>query len=153
MTEWQITKSFSKIYNVSSKSASIRNLSHKIRNILDQEQKVRSKGKETKFRRNNDKSEEIGRKYRIMKVLQSEATKLLGSKNASLLSRTENSQLCQSLTAEFSKPDCLPSECDSSESYRSIDGCCNNLESPTQGIIIIQFLTKQNKFSFIRHGK
>ena len=145
MTEWQIKKSFGKINNESSKSASIRNMSDKIRNILDQEQKVSSKGKETKFRRNNDKSEEIGRKYRIMKVLQSEATKLLGSRNASLLSRTENSQLCQSLTAEFSKPDCLPSECDSSESYRSIDGCCNNLESPTQGIMQVYCLPNKQK--------
>ena len=79
-----------------------------------------------------------------MKVLQSEGTKLFGSKNASLLLRTENSQLCQNLTEEFSKPDCAPSKCRSSKIYRSIDGCCNNLESPTQGIIMQLNQTKNS---------
>ena len=122
-------------------------MSEKIKKVLIHEEKVSSKGKETQFRRNNEKSEEIGRKYRIMKVLQSEGTKLLGNKNASLVSRTQNRELCQNLTAEFSKPDCLPSNCRSSDAYRSIDGCCNNLLNPSQGIVMQQ--TNQYVYAFV----
>ena len=133
MTQWQIQNSIDRMNNTSSKATYIRSMSDKIRRVLDHEEKVSSKGEETQFRRNDEKSMEIGRKYRIMKGLQSEGTKLLGNKNESLESRTENSILCQNLTAEITKPDCLPSNCKSSDPYRSIDGCCNNLESPTQG--------------------
>ena len=133
MTDWQLKKSVDKINTKISKAASVGSMLDKIRIVLDHEQKVSSKGKETQFRRNDDKSEEIGRKYRIMKMLQSEETKLFGSKNASLVSRTQKSDLCQNLTAEFAAPMCLQSNCKSSDPYRSIDGCCNNLESPTQG--------------------
>ena len=135
ITDWQIEKSIVKINTSISKAASVRNMSEKIKKVLIHEEKVSSKGKETQFRRNNEKSEEIGRKYRIMKVLQSETKKLFRTKNESLLSRTQDSERCQTLTAEFSKPDCLPSNCDSSDPYRSIDGCCNNLENPTKGIL------------------
>ena len=124
MTEWQIKKNVDKInFN-----------NNIIRKVLNHEQKVCSKGKETLFRRNDDKSEEVGRKYRIMTVLQAEETKLLENKNASLLTRTQTNELCQNLTAGFAMPMCLPSNCKSSDLYRSIDGCCNNLEFPTQGI-------------------
>ena len=136
MTQWQVQKSVDKMSNNSSKATYVRSMSDKIRSILDHEEKVSSKGEETKFRRNDQKSAEIGRKYRIMKALQSEETKLFRKQNVSLVSRTQNSKLCQNLTAEFSKPDCSPSNCRSSDPYRSTDGCCNNLESPTQGIII-----------------
>ena len=135
MTEWHIEKSIDKINTSISKAASVRSMSEKIKKVLIHEEKVSSKGKETQFRRNTEKSEEIGRKYRIMKGLQSETKKLFRTKNESLLSRTQDSERCQTLTAEFSKPDCLPSNCDSSDPYRSIDGCCNNLENPTKGIL------------------
>ena len=138
ITEWQITESVERINKNSSRTTSFQSLSKKIRKIIDHEEKVGSKGKETPFRRQDEKSEEIGRKYRIMKALQTESTKLLGNKNASLVSRTQHNDLCQKLTAEFSKPDCLPSSCRSSDLYRSIDGCCNNLLNPPQGIVIQQ---------------
>ena len=150
MTQWQVQKSIDKMSTNSSKATYVRSMSDKIRSILDHEEKVSSKGEETQFRRNDEKSEEIGRKYRIMKALQSQGTKLLGNKNASLVSRTQNSQLCQNLTAEFSKPDCLPSSCKPSDPYRSIDGCCNNLEFPSQGIYIL-IQAKSNPILFHRH--
>ena len=108
MTQWQVQKSFS----------SFRNLENKIKIVLDHEEKIISKGHETQFIRNDGKSTEIGRKYRIMKALQIESTK----------------HLCQKLTAEFSKPECNPFNCRSSDPYRSIDGCCNNLLNAPQGI-------------------
>ena len=136
MTQWKVTKSLDKIITNSSKVEFFKSLKPQLETILNHEEKISSKGLETQFRRNNNMSEEIGRKYRIMRVLQAEETKLLGGKNASLMLRTQTRELCQNLTAEFSKPDCLPSNCKSSDPYRSIDGCCNNLEFPTQGIII-----------------
>ena len=135
--------------NSVNKANYIRSMSDKIRRVLDHEEKVRSKGEETQFRRNDEKSVEIGRKYRIMKALHSEGTKLLGNKNASLVSRTQNRELCQNLTTEFSNPDCLPSNCRSPDAYRSIDGCCNNLESPTQGVIMQVYITRQIDSHFL----
>ena len=136
MTQWKVRKSVDKMNTNGSKAASFRNLENKIESVLNHEEKVISKGNETQFIRNDEKSAEIGRKYRIMRALQTESTKLLTNKNASLVSRTQNIQLCQNLTAEFSKPDCLPSNCRSSQLYRSIDGCCNNLLNPSQGIVM-----------------
>ena len=136
MTDWQLNKTVDIINTKISKAASVGSMLNKIRLVLDHEQKVSSKGKETQFRRNDVKSEEIGRKYRIMKMLQSEETKIFGSKNASSVSRTQKSDLCQNLTAEFAAPMCLKSNCIPSAPYRSSDGCCNNLESPTQGNFI-----------------
>ena len=135
----------------SSKATSLKNslLSDTIRRVLNHEEKVSSKGLETKFRRNDDKSAEIGRNYRIMKSLQSEATKLSGNKNASFVSRTQYSKQCQNLTAKSTK--CL-SNCAPSDPYRSINGCCNNLESPTQGIISFKF-SQTISLLFQRHGK
>ena len=95
-------------------------MSEKIRRVLDHEEKVSSKGDETQFRRQDKKSEEIGRKYRIMKVLELD----------------EASEMCQNLTAAFAKPNCSQANCRPSDPYRTIDGCCNNLDSPTFGIHI-----------------
>ena len=132
MTQWQVQNTVEKRNTRNgSKAASFRNLENKIKSVLDHEEKIISKGKETQFIRNDEKSREIGRKYRIMKALQTEST--------SLESRTQNSELCQSLTANFSKPECNPSNCRSSDPYRSIDGCCNNLKNLTFG----KFLCKQ----------
>ena len=137
MTQWKVTKSLDKIITNSTKNEFFKSLKPQLETTLNHEEKISSKGSETQFRRNNNMSEEIGRKYRIMRVLQAEETKVLGGKNASLLSRNyQTRELCQNLTAEISKPDCLPSNCKSSDPYRSIDGCCNNLEFPTQGIVI-----------------
>ena len=120
MTQWQVQNTLDKRNTNGSKAASLRNLENKIKSVLDHEEKIISKGHETQFLRNNEKSAEIGRKYRIMKTLQS------------------SSELCQKLTAEFSKPDCSTSNCRSSDPYRSIDGCCNNLLNPSQGIVMQQ---------------
>ena len=147
MAEWQYTKSIGK-KNTTSSKASLVSEPNNLRVILNHEEKVSSKGEETQFRRNDEKSVEIGRKYRIMRVLQAAEIKQLGGKNASLVSRTQISEFCQTLTANYSKPDCLKSNCRSSDPYRSIDGCCNNLESPTQGRYSLLSCNKTNP-SFI----
>ena len=108
----------------------------KIRRVLDHEEKLSSKGKETQFPRRDDKSEEIGRKYRIMTALELEETRLTGRQHVPFASRSQTSEMCQKLTAEFAKPDCSQSNCKTSDPYRTIDGCCNNLDSPTLGILI-----------------
>ena len=141
MTQWQVQTSVKK-RNTNG------NLENSIRSVLDHEEKIISKGHETQFRRNDQKSAEIGRKYRIMKALQTENTKLLRNKNASLVSRNQNSELCQNLTAKFSKPDCLPSTCRSSDPYRSIDGCCNNLINLTFGKLSCK-QTNQCVYAFV----
>ena len=148
MTQWQVAKSVDKMNTNGSKAASLKSLEKKIESVLNHEEKIISKGNETQFIRNDEKSAEIGRKYRIMKAIQSESTKLLKNKNASLVSRTQNSQLCQSLTAEFSKPDCFTSSCRSSEPYRSIDGCCNNLENLSFGKLSFK-QTNQCVYAFV----
>ena len=109
-------------------------MSERIRKVLDHEEKVGSKGKETPFRRQDEKSAEIARKYRIMKVLELEETRLTGRQHVPFASRSQTSEMCQNLTAAFTKPDC--SNCKPSDPYRTIDGCCNNLDSPTFGILI-----------------
>ena len=113
----------------SSRTTSLKSLSRKIRKIIEHDEKVGSSGRETEYIRRDDKSEEIGRNYRIMKVLQLE----------------EASEMCQNLTAAFTKPDC--SNCKPSDPYRTIDGCCNNLDSPTQGILV-EIQTKIHPPSF-----
>ena len=124
ITEWKITtKSVERINTNSSRTTSVKSLSNVIRKIIDHEEKIASKGKETEFIRQDDKSEEIGRKYRIRK----------GLLQAGM---TGTSEMCQNLTAEFAKPDCLQANCKPSDPYRTIDGCCNNLDSPTQGILL-----------------
>ena len=132
MTQWQVARSVDKMNTNVSKAASFRSLENKIKSVINHEEKIISKGHETQFRRNDEKSDEIGRKYRIMKALQN--TK-------------QNSKLCQNLTAQFSKPDCLPSNCRSSDPYRSIDGCCNNLRNPPQGILMQQ--SSQCAYAFV----
>ena len=111
-------------------------MSEKIRRVLDHEEKVSSIGKETQFRRQDEKSEEIGRKYRIMKVLELEEARLTGRQHAPFASRSQTSEMCQNLTAEYTKPNCSQANCKPSDPYRTIDGCCNNLDSPTFGILI-----------------
>ena len=119
----------------SSRTISVRNFSNKVRTIIEHEEKVGSKGKETEYIRQDDKSKEIGRKFRIMQVLQLEEAGLTGREHAPFASRSQTSEMCQNLTAAFTKPDC--SNCKPSDPYRTIDGCCNNLDSPTQGILIV----------------
>ena len=136
ITEWQITKSVERINRNSSRTTTVKNMSERIRKVLDHEEKVGSKGKETPFRRQDEKSAEIARKYRIMKVLELEETRLTGRQDAPFASRSQTSEMCQNLTAEFAKPDCKQSNCKSSDPYRTIDGCCNNLDSPTLGILV-----------------
>ena len=134
ITEWQITKYMEIINMNSSRTTSVKTLSNKIRKIMEHEEKVGSKGKETEYIRQDDKSEEIGRKYRIMQVLQLEKARLTGREHAPFASRSQTSEMCQNLTAAFAKPDC--SNCKPSDPYRTIDGCCNNLNSPTLGILV-----------------
>ena len=120
ITEWQIKTSVERFNMNSNRTTSVQSLSNVIRKIIDHEEKIGSKGKETEYIRQDEKSEEIGRKYRIMKVLELE----------------EASEMCQNLTAAFAKPNCSQANCRPSDPYRTIDGCCNNLDSPTLGILI-----------------
>ena len=116
----------------SSRTTSVKSLSNVIRKIIDHEEKVGSKGKETKFIRQDDKSKEIGRKYRIMKVIELEEARLTGRQHAPSASSSQTSKMCQNLTAEFANPNCT--NCKPSDPYRTIDGCCNSLDSPTLGL-------------------
>ena len=118
----------------SNRTTSVKTLSEKIRKVLDHEEKVSSKGKATQFQRQDDKSVEIARKYRIMKVLELEEASLTGRQHAPFASRSLASEMCQNLTTEYTKPNCSQSICKPLDPYRTIDGCCNNLDSPTFGI-------------------
>ena len=149
MTQWQVQKSVEKRNTNRNQASSFRNLENQIKSVLDHEEKIISKGNETQFIRNDETAAEIGRKYRIMKALQTESKRLLGSKNASLVSRTLSlySDRCKKITDEFSKPDCKPANCRSSDPYRSIDGCCNNLRNPPQGNLMQQ--SSQCVYAFV----
>ena len=107
------------------------NLISEVRLCLDHDAKVRSFGRETQFRRTNKESEEVARKYMIMKTLELKEKKISGARDADTFQN-----LCQNLTTDFleSQSECLSSTCDPTSSFRSIDGCCNNLESPKKGI-------------------
>ena len=105
-------------------------LLNEVRICLDHDKKVRSFGRETPFRRTNKVSEEVARKYMIMKTLQMKEEKNAGPRDADTLQ-----DMCQNLTSEFLENNsaCLSATCDSISPFRSIDGCCNNLESPRKG--------------------
>ena len=127
----------------SNRTTTVKTLSEKIRKVLDHEEKVGSKGKETPFRRQDEKSEEVGRKYRIMKVLELEESRLAGRQHDPSALRSQTSEMCQNLTTEYTKPNCSHANCMPSDPYRTIDGCCNNLDSPTLGIhILVEIQTK-----------
>ena len=106
------------------------NLISEVRLCLDHDAKVRSFGRETQFRRTNKESEEVARKYMIMKTLELKEKKSAGLRDADTFQN-----LCQNLTADFleSQSECLSSACDPTSPFRSIDGCCNNLQSPNKG--------------------
>ena len=111
------------------------NIINEVRICLDHDAKVRSFGRETQFRRTNKQSEEVARKYMIMKTLELKEKKTAGARDADTFQN-----LCQNLTADFleSQSDCLSSACDSTSLFRSIDGCCNNLEAPKKGKVIMR---------------
>ena len=135
-TEWQIQNHAKKITSNNSSREAIENkLMNKIWLSLDHEKKVKSKGKETMFRRNTGYSEEFSRKFRIMTMLQSNGRKKTHSKNDTR-SEQEFEKTCQNLTSYLlmNTSECLGEPCDPAAPYRTIDGCCNNLESPTQGL-------------------
>ena len=136
ITEWQITRSVERFNMNSNRTTSVKTMSERLRKVLDHEEKVSSKGDETQFRRQDEKSEEIERKYRIMKVLKLEEASLTGRQHVPFASRSQTSEMCQNLTAAFAKPSCSKANCRPSDPYRTIDGCCNNLDSPTLGILI-----------------
>ena len=104
-------------------------LLNEVRICLDHDKKVRSFGRETPFRRTNKESEEVARKYMIMKTLQMKEEERDGDTFQAM---------CQNLTSEFLENNsaCLSATCDPALPFRLIDGCCNNLESPKKGIDI-----------------
>ena len=123
--DWQIQGYFGKRIETE--------LLKEIRICLDHDEKVRSFGRETPFRRTNKASEEVARKYMIMKTLQMKDEGRAGVRDADTFQA-----MCQNLTSDFveSNSVCLSATCDPALPFRSIDGCCNNLESPKKGISI-----------------
>ena len=117
--DWQIQGNFGK--RIESE------LLNEVRICLDHDEKVRSFGRETPFRRTNKESEEVARKYMIMKTLQMKEEKRDAGDTFQAM--------CQNLTSEFLENNsaCLSATCDPVLPFRSIDGCCNNLDSPKKG--------------------
>ena len=101
--------------------------------VIDHEYKVNSKGRVTKFRRTNKESEEVARKFTIMRKLQLKFENMTSTRQAipNLFQST-----CENLTSIFkaTRSSCLQQACDLSTPYRSIDACCNNLAQPSLGI-------------------
>ena len=106
---------------------------NEIEACVDHEQKVGSKGEESQFIRTTPESEEVARKYMIMRRFQIANQNTRQARNASL---DPFQQKCINLTKEFreANSECLSQPCDPSSRHRSIDGCCNNLENPSQGM-------------------
>ena len=115
VSQWQLKQNVDKM--------NTNMLIEKIVNVLDHEQKVKSKGTQTLFQRSSDESVEVGRMYRIKNTLESKEDK----------GRRPIQDLCINLTSDLRGRGCSSSDCNPGDKYRSISGCCNNLESPTQG--------------------
>ena len=116
----------------------IGNSDHMARASLEHELRVSSRGEETEYIRTSAESEEVARKYMIMRALQISQTEK--SRNARNLDPFQ--ERCINLTQQFreANSDCLSQPCDLSSPFRSIDGCCNNVANPTQGIIVIRLI-------------
>ena len=102
----------------------------------------KSNEKNTKFKRTNNISEEVARKYTIMRRLQLNFENLSNKSfvfTPGQLNGINNviTNVCTHLTSKFksTQSSCLQSPCNTSTSYRSIDGCCNNILQPYLGDI------------------
>ena len=100
--------------------------------VMDSDSKMRDKGKVTKFRRTNKQSEEVARKFMIMRRLQLKLENMATNRQAvgNVFQDT-----CTNLTLTFraARSSCHLLPCDPITPYRSIDGCCNNFLEPALG--------------------
>ena len=89
-------------------------LMNEVKLCLDHEEKVRSFGRETPFRRTNEDSEEVARKYMIMNRLHLNKN-LRQNRNEALFQ-----QKCINLTKEFRETNSegLSQPCDPASKYR-----------------------------------
>ena len=108
------------------------------RACLEHEQRVSSRGEETEYIRTSAESEEVARKYMIMRALQISQTE----QSRNLRNLDPFQERCINLTQQFreANSDCLSQSCDLSSPFRSIDGCCNNVANPSRGIIVIRLI-------------
>ena len=100
--------------------------------VVESDSKMRDKGKVTKFRRTNKQSEEVARKFMIMRRLQLKLENMATNRQAvgNVFQDT-----CTNLTLTFraARSSCHLLPCDPITPYRSIDGCCNNFLEPALG--------------------
>ena len=103
-------------------------LYEELEKAMNHDKKMIIKGRNTKFRRTNKQSEEVAKKYTIMRRLQ------LKLENLTSTRRVFFHDTCTDLTADFlaSQSSC-PNNCPQTSPYRLIDGCCNNLQRPQLG--------------------
>ena len=132
LNEWEVDTILAGSRNVQNRESLMDEFKNEIWACVDHEQKVSSQGEESKFIRTSAESEEVARKYRIMNRFQLNQ-KLSQSRNLGL---DPYQQKCINLTKESrqANSECLSQSCDPASKYRSIDGCCNNLENPSQGM-------------------
>ena len=132
LNEWDIDTIVAASRNIQGRDFLMNEFMNEIEACVDHEQKVGSKGEESLFIRTSPKSEEVARKYMIMRRFQMANPDTRQSRNASL---DPFQQKCINLTKEFreANSECLSQPCDPTSRHRSIDGCCNNLENPSQG--------------------
>ena len=103
-------------------------LYEELEKAMNHDKKMTIKGRNTKFRRTNKQSEEVAKKYTIMRRLQ------LKLENLTSTRRVFFHDTCTNLTTEFLKSQSLcPNNCPETSPYRLIDGCCNNLQRPQLG--------------------
>ena len=132
LNEWEVDTIITGSRNVQDRESLMNEFKNEIWACVDHEQKVSSQGEESKFIRTSPESEEVARKYMIMSRFQLNK-KIRHSKNEGL---DPFQQTCMNLTKEFQKKnsECLSQPCNPATKYRSIDGCCNNLENQSQGM-------------------
>ena len=108
--------------------------------VMEHDNRAKSKGKVTKFKRTNRQSEEVARKFVIMRRLQLKLENMTNSRHG--LNNVFH-DTCTNLTTTFkaSQSSCVLLPCDPLLPYRSIDGCCNNFLNPSLGKIHLLFYT------------
>ena len=104
--------------------------------VMKHDNRAKSKGKVTKFKRTNRQSEEVARKFVIMRRLQLKLENMTNRRHG--LNNVFH-DTCTNLTTTFkaSQSSCVLLPCDPLSPHRSIDGCCNNFLNPSLGKIYL----------------
>ena len=94
-------------------------------------EKLRSRGRVTKFRRTSAETEYIGRNYMIMRHL----LKTINENSDQQVRNSVNERqiLSQCINLTEARSPCVNVQCDPTAVYRRIDACCNNLNNITLG--------------------